>query len=127
MGHMVRSLVVLVLALPAFVSCGSDVDVVDGPFIYSWDLTDELTLTVSNHPGTADASCVIYPYDNEGEEMRLDGIADLLPGDGYHEVFVSGPFSITGGETIVFDVDLPEVDDPDFWRWQVDCDPGAPG
>ena len=101
---------------------------VEGPFIYSWELSDsELILTVSNHPGTAEAWCAIYPLGHDGLETYLDAVDDLRPGDAYQEVFLSGPFTITGGEVVTFDVDLPEVNDPDFWRWQAVCDPGAPG
>ncbi|MDJ0663241.1 MAG: hypothetical protein QNJ75_01695 [Acidimicrobiia bacterium] len=39
------------LVVVALAACGTDVDVVEGPLIYSWELSDEaLTLTVANHP-----------------------------------------------------------------------------
>ena len=117
---------VLVLII-GLCGCGAD-DVVEGPYVDGWDLTaSQLTITVFDHPGAAEASCVIYPLGNNGLEIPLDGVEDLLPDTVYHEVFVTGPFTITGGDAIAFEVDLPEVDDPDFWRWQVVCDPGAPG
>ncbi len=118
----------VLLVVVALAACGTDVDLVEGPFIDSWVLWDgELTLTVADHPGTAEASCVIYPLGHDGLETYLDAVDDLRPGDAYQEVFLSGPFTITGGEVVTFDVDLPEVDDPDFWRWQAVCDPGPPG
>ena len=118
------AILMLVIAL---VGCGAD-DIVEGPFVDGWDLTDDqLTLTIANHPGTAEASCVIYPLGRDGLEIPLDSVDDLLPETAYHEVYATGPFTITGGETVAFDVSLPSVNDPDFVRWLAVCDPGAPG
>ena len=116
----------LLLVVVALAACGVD-DAVDGPFIDSWQLDDQLTVTVFDHEGTAEASCVVIAYDRDGEDMAVVESDDLLPETAYHEVYVTGPFTITGGEVVTFDVDLPEIDNPDFWRWQVVCDPGALG
>ena len=72
----------LTVALALVISlggCGAD-DVVDGPFIDGWDLTDDrLILEVFDHPGTAEASCVIYPLGQNGLDISLDSVDDLLP------------------------------------------------
>lgn len=128
----------VISALLALVTGCSVSDVVDGPFIDDWQLVErrcadppresqcyKVTLGVSNHTGENAASCRIYPQQLDGSEYFLDG--STAPTDPDHGVVFIDEFLIQAGDTPVFDVVLPAINADGFWRWQVDCDPGAPG
>lgn len=137
-----RLLVAGVGLLVLLAGCGGVEDVVDGPFVHSWQLDErtcaepvaeagcyQLSLGVSSHDGSNAASCDIYPLGVDGAEYALsEAIAsDLDALSVRHEVVIIDEFSIQAGDEPVFEVILPIVTDEGFWRWQVTCDPGAPG
>jgi hypothetical protein len=113
-------------------------DVVNSPFVSGWQLNEqrcaesspgsrcyEVALGVSDHEGDRAASWRIYPPHTDGSEYILDGAtAPTDPDDG--GAFIDG-FSIQAGDTPVSEVVLPVINNDEFWRCQVQCDPGAPG
>ena len=112
------------------VGAGCADDVVDGPFDSDWRLDEvpcpsapeatrqcfELALTVRGAEGVAEATCRVFAADDAG--------LPVTPGTPVTEL---ESFSIQAGDTPVFRIEVPAVDDESFSRWQVECDPGAPG
>jgi len=72
-----------------------------------------LTLTVATDPGAEFASCLIYRMDINGKE--------------YGEPAGKVGFTLDPGDSLTFGIVLPVVSDDKFSRWQVTCDPAAPG
>lgn len=118
---------VLAILLVVSAGCGAS-DAVDGPFIEDWQLDEQpceqpiegslcyrLTLGVSDHSGENIAECRVYPSDSES-------VAGPDPA-----VVLIDDIAIGAGDTPTFDVVLPVIDDEEFLRWLVVCDPGAPG
>ncbi len=138
-----RLLVLLVVPMILVaVGCGESEDTVDRPFIRGTQLDEQqcdqpvsgsrcyqLTLDVFDHAGESAASCRIHALDNDGAPSDLDETIapDLDPESANHEVAIIDGFTIRSGDTPMFNVVLPAVEDESFWRWQVTCYPGAPG
>jgi hypothetical protein len=49
-----------------------------------------------------------------------------LSDDELESAYETGEFPFVSGETVTFPVEVEQVDDDRFLRWQADCLPGAP-